>query len=158
MWLLAFFLCCVGRCFSTSSVEVPAIPIKSKKLIMRSACQLYRRNWIGFNWIFQHRLTSLSAAFSEILGYTCLHKLLDLLVSLVRVSLGSVCNLKFSYFRIFQGVFCACCPLPQELSVLFLWTEKTLPWVCFQSSLQEFECLKPPCSCSPSLQRICCGP
>lgn len=102
------------------SVEIPAIPIKSKKLIMRSACQLDRRNLFGFNWGLQPRLTSLSAAFSEVLGYTCLHKLLDLPFSLVRVNLGSVCNLVFSYFRISQGMFCACCHLPKDLSVLFL--------------------------------------
>lgn len=46
---------------------------------MRSDCQLDRRSWIGFNWVLQPRLTSLSAAFSKILGCcACLHKLLAL--------------------------------------------------------------------------------
>lgn len=69
---------------------------------MRSDCRLDRRNWIGLNWLLQPRLASLSAAFPKVLGYTCLHKLLDLPVSLVRVNLGSVCNLNSlisEYFR-----------------------------------------------------------
>lgn len=130
-----------GRTWALLNVEVPAIPIKIKKLIVRSDCQLDRRNWIGFNGVLQARLTSLSAAFSSILGYLYLLGSIYLLLP--------VWNLEFSHCRIVQGVSCACCPLPEGLSVLFLWAENALPWVCFQSSLQEFGCLKPPCSCIP---------
>lgn len=33
--------------------------------------------------------------------------------------LYTVCNLMFSYFRIFKRVFCECCHLPRDLSVFF---------------------------------------
>lgn len=101
------------------SVEIPAIPIK-KQETHYDVCLPTGQEEFGFNWGLQPRLTSLSAAFSEVLGYTCLHKLLDLPFSLVRVNLGSVCNLVFSYSRISQGMFCARCHLPKDLSVLFL--------------------------------------
>lgn len=135
-----------GRYFSTLKCASSRIPVKIKKLIMRSDCQLDRRNWIGFNWILQPRLTSLSAAFPRILGYTSAQAAGPPLLGSIHLLLP-VCKHEFCHFRIFQGVFSACCPLPKDLSVVFLWTENSLPWVCFQSSLEEFGCLKPPCSC-----------
>lgn len=125
------------------NVEVPTVPIKIKKLFMRSDSQLDSRNWICFNWVLQPRLTSLFSCFFQdpelhLFAQAAGSPMLESIYLLL-----PVCNLKFSYFRILQRIFWAYSPSPKDLSVLFL-TEKTLPWVCFQSRFQEWGYMKPP--------------
>lgn len=58
-------------------------------------------------------------------------------------SLGSVyllltvCNLVFSYFRIFKGVFCACCHLPKDLSVFFCGLGKLFLKFAFKTAFRS---------------------
>lgn len=98
------------------SMEVPEIPVIAKKLLMRSVYQLDRVQ-LGFttqtelivSYFFQDLGLYMSASY-----WTSLSAPLGSVYLLY-----TVCNLMFSYFRIFKRVFCECCHLPRDLSVFF---------------------------------------
>lgn len=139
------------------SVEIPAIPIKSKKLIMTSACQLDRRNLVLIG-VYNPDSPPCQLLFQRswvIPVCTSCWTSLSALLESIWVQSVILCSLTSEHLRecsvhavIYLRTWVCC----------FCETEETLSWACFQSSLQELGCLITTLLLHPTLQRMCCGP